>query len=87
VSPLTTFAAIGRNTTNGDETTYLMSWFTDILTQSDDKIHVILPPEVKIPHAIKEGKAEFVCVGKTGFEDGGVSCKYEKEQIDGVGDP
>jgi hypothetical protein len=36
VSPLQSFSASGRNTTNGDETTYLLSWFTDILTESED---------------------------------------------------
>jgi len=32
VSPLTSFSAIGKNTTNGDEATFIISWFTEILT-------------------------------------------------------
>jgi len=86
VSPLTSFSAIGKNTTNGDQTTYLMSWFTDILTKSDDKIHLILPDEVKIPHAIKQGFTAFICVGRTGFEENGVSCEYKRESIEDGGE-
>ena len=53
VSPLRTFSAVGKNTTNGADTTYLLSWFTDIQTNNDDKIHIVLPPEVRIPHRIR----------------------------------
>ena len=36
ISPLRTFSAVGKNSTNGAETTYLLSWFTDIQTNNED---------------------------------------------------
>lgn len=44
---------------------------------------MILPEEVKIPHAIKVATRPFVCVGKTGFERDGVSCSYDREVLEG----
>jgi hypothetical protein len=70
VSPLRTFSAVGKNTTNGADTTYLMSWFTDIQTNAEDKINIVLPPEVRIPHRIRSlGASEksFECEGRTGI--------------------
>jgi len=71
---------LARDTTNGAESIYIFSWFTDIQTDKGDQLNIVLPDEVKIPFAIKEGLPGygFKCEGKTGLAKNGVDCKYKK---------
>ena len=78
VSPLLSFSAMAKDPTNGLETTYIFSWFTDVRTERGDKVHIVLPPEVRIPFAIKNSVKSLVCQGKTGLEEDGVSCSFTR---------
>lgn len=87
VSPLRTFSAVGKNTTNGADTTYLLSWFTDIQTNPEDKIHIVLPPEVRIPHRIRNlpaSASSFDCKGRTGIPEsaGSLECGWKEAEDD-----
>jgi len=69
---------MSRDPTNGLTTPFLFSWFTDIKTVGGDKLHIVLPYEVKIPNLIKKkvDNFKFECIGKTGIPEDKVKCEF-----------
>jgi hypothetical protein len=78
LSLLASFAIDADDTTNSQETGYLLTWFTDIETKSGDIMHVALPPEITLNAEIAAGKASFVCKGLTSITENGAQCKYDR---------
>ena len=73
VSLMTSFGAEAYNTTNGVETKFFLSWFSNIPAMDTDIVQFNFPSELAlIP---QNGPDALKCIGINGFSQTSMSCK------------